>query len=61
MSLKYRKMLNMGGEGADIFLHQSAEHGRTRRDLARARYKMGGARRAHLILSGAPGHFRYLY
>ena len=23
-------------------VHQSAEHGRTRRDLARARYKMGG-------------------
>ena len=30
---------------------QSAEHGRTRRDLARARCKMGGVPRAHMILS----------
>ena len=40
---------------------QSAEHGRSQRDHASARYKMGGARLAHLILSGAPSRFRALY
>ena len=42
-------------------LGQAAEHGRARRDLAHARYKMRGEGRAHLILLGAPSRFRYLY
>ena len=40
---------------------QSAEHGRTRRDLARARFKMRGAWHAHLILTGAPSPLGYKY
>ena len=44
-----------------IALSQYAQHYRTRRDIAHARYKMGGARHAYLILLGAPSCLRYLY